>query len=891
MIKKMPLSSQRNQLPALIILFAFFLLFYFVSEWFKKGAIDQLENFGNTQVQDQINKISYPSDWAWLQRTFPYGRADKTAHVEALKAAQKMRQQAPLHNLKLKNQLNINNEVSWQFAGPINVGGRVVDIEFNPVDPNVVYAGAATGGVFKSEDMGFTWQPIFDEQTVLTIGDLAVDPVKPNILYVGTGEANGGHNNFPGGGVYKSTDAGATWQFIGLENTASIGRIIVDPANPQRVFVAAVGSYFLPNPERGIYRSDDAGLSWSNVLFISDSTGAIDLVINPDNPSVLLAAFWERVRRPNDAHLYGKTSGIYKTIDGGDSWYPVTQGLPDANLERVGRIGLTLCASEPDILYALYNDGSEYTGIFRSPDAGESWLQVDLERDIARGTSNFSWYFGQVRVHPTNPERVFALDVHLMSSRNGGDNWSFLRSGNMHVDHHALAFHPSHPDTLIDGNDGGINISFNGGLTWRKVAELPVTQFYEITIDATRPERLYGGTQDNGTIRTLGGTLSDWQRILGGDGFYVIVDPIDPAVIYAESQFGDLFKSVNGGNTFFFARSGINSLEDTNWSTPVVMDPNNNLVLYYGTDKIYRTEDGAISWTPISANLTDGGPDKRLGTVTTIAVAPTNSNVIYAGTDDSHVWVSEDYGQIWKDVSATLPYRWVTRVVVDPADENIAYVTFSGLKWRDPQPHVFRTENKGTTWEDISSNLPDAPVNALAVDPKNRDRLYVGTDVGAYVSFDTGQSWQPLGTGLPLVPVNDLKIHQGEYFLIAGTHGRSMFKLDLNSLVTGVGSPAPKNVITDLRLEQNFPNPFNPQTHLRFTISQSIQKSVQVELEIYDITGRTVRTLFTGLKSAGTHTFQWDGKEERGLNAASGIYLYRLRVGETVLTKKMILAR
>ncbi len=843
----------------------------------------------NNEINDGQNKL--PSDWAWMQRTFPYWQADKTAHLEALRTAQLMRKEVKSSNILLKQSHGINNDVEWEFAGPNNIGGRVVDIEFDPKNPTTVYAAAATGGVFKSIDTGKTWLPIFDEQTVLTIGDIGVDPVNPEIVYVGTGEANGGHNNFPGGGVYKSTDGGQSWQLMGLENTASIGRILVDPLNPQRVFVAAVGSYFQPNPERGIFRSKDGGLSWSNVLFISDSTGAIDIVMNPNEPDTLLAAMWERVRRPNSSHLYGQTSGIYRSFNGGENWELLSNGLPDPTITQVGRIGLALCAGRPNIIYSLYNDGADYTGLYKTIDGGDTWLDVDPDKEISEGTRQFSWYFGQVRVHPTNSNKVFAMDVSLMISENSGENWTIAHSSGLHVDHHALAFHPVDPEFIIEGNDGGINISTNGGGNWTKVSRLPVTQFYEIGLDQSNPQRLYGGTQDNGTMRTLTGSVFDWGKIFGGDGFYVIVDPTDPNIIYAESQFGALAKSTNGGQLFFPARTGINLSEKTNWSTPVVMDPEDSQVLYYGTSRIYRTENGAASWTPISPNLTDGSPGKRLGTVTTIAVAPTNSGVIYAGTDDSHVWVTNDTGQVWTDISAVLPYRWVTRVVVDPKDENIAYVTFSGLKWKDPQSHVFRTENMGLDWQDISGNLPDAPVNALAVDAIDTKVLYLGSDVGAFVSFDSGQSWQPLGTGLPMVSVYDLKIHPTEHFLVAGTHGRSMYKLDLSSLVTTVEAPEPLNVVSGFELMQNYPNPFNPATNIQFTIPASVQNPEQVHLKIFSLTGQLVRTLLSEIKQSGVYTIKWYGTSDSGVSVGSGVYIYQLITESTIQTKKMILLR
>ena len=819
---------------------------------------------------------SRPYEWAYLQRVFPYMKSDPNVYIDALEQAHYLQREARANRLAKGESL-----VQWEFAGPINVGGRVVDIEINPFNPNIIYAAFATGGVFKSTDMGESWFSIFDSLNVLTIGDIAIDPIDADIIYVGTGEANGGHNNFPGGGVFKSTDAGSTWNFLGLTNTTSIGRIIVHPTDTDILYLAAVGSYFSPNPERGIYKSTDGGNSWSQSLFISDSTGAIDIVMDPNNPEFLFAAMWERVRRPNSNHLFGPSSGIYRSANGGDDWELLnpSTGLPNSNAQNIGRIGLAMSISNPNITYALYTNGSIIIGLYKTTDYGDTWVNVDPDGELGGGVGGFSWYFGQVRVNPANPDIVYVLDVGFMRSTNGGTSWTV--SFQTHVDHHALAFNPANPNWVIDGNDGGINISTNAGASWGAQADIPATQFYEIGLDANNPAKLYGGTQDNGTNRTPDGGIDNWQHIFGGDGFYVIVDHTNPNIIFAESQFGNLGKSVNGGISFGNATSGINGSEPTNWSTPVVMDPNDANILYYGTDRVYRTTNSAGNWTAISDDLTDGIPGTRLGTVTTIAVAPSNSNVIYAGTDDSHVWVTTDIGTTWNDISDPLPYRWVTRVTVDPVDENIIYVTFSGLKWRDPQPHVFRSGDMGATWSDISSNLPDAPVNAFAVDNNDQSVLYLGNDVGMYVSFNTGDSWEFLGQGIPVVTVGDIKIHPTENFLVAGTHGRGMYKINLD-LVTGIETQKEEIIVNDFVLAQNYPNPFNPSTSIRYTIGSQ----QYVLLKVYDVIGNEVATLINEEKPAGTYEVRFNAS-----GFTSGVYFYTLRAKNYIETKKMILLR
>jgi len=481
----------------------------------------------------------------------------------------------------------------------------------------------------------------------------------------------------------------------------------------------------------------------------------------------------------------------------------------------------------------------------------------------------FSWYFGQVRVHPQDPDEVYAMDVLFMRSTDAGGRWR-AQTGT-HVDHHALAFHPTLPNYIINGNDGGLAISEDRGQTWRKVFDLPITQFYEINFDPSNPERLYGGTQDNGTLRTMTGGLDDWQHILGGDGFYVNIDPTDPNTIYASSQWGQLGKSTSLNINFLPALQGIPSRasQKRNWSTPIILDLDNPQRLYYGNDRIYRSDDGADTWTAISPRLPRQPTDALLGSVSTIAVAPSEPTTVYAGTDDGQVWRTTDDGLSWINITNNLPNRWVTRVAVDPTNPAIAYATFSGLRWRDPQPHVFRTSDFGITWTDISSNLPDAPVNAFAIDPAAPNTLFLGSDIGAFVSVNGGASWEILGEGLPAVVVNDLKVQPTERMLVAGTHGRSMYKLDIS--INTVPTEKPEATFT---LEPSFPNPFTDQTTLRFTILEP----VAVRLEVFDVLGRQVCTLWNQFTESGTHRVSWNGQDDSGANVGSGTYFGRFSV-------------
>ncbi|MES2764599.1 MAG: FlgD immunoglobulin-like domain containing protein [Bacteroidota bacterium] len=825
------------------------------------GGLFSYFNNSSAEVGDR-GPDRRPSEWDWQRRTFPYGQADDDAHLVAVRQAQQMREAQ-----RFKND-GILSSAQWELMGPTNIGGRITDIEFNPKNPAIVYAAAASGGIFKSLDTGNTWKPVFDDQAVFSMGDIAIDPQNPETIYVGTGEANAQHNAFPGGGVFKSTNGGKSWTNIGLVGTVAIGRVVIDPKNPQRIFVAALGSGFGYNSNRGIFRSDDGGKTWAKKLYINDSTGAIDVVVNPENSNIVYASVWERNRRIDYRNQFGVASGLFKSANGGDTWEKLDEanGLPDSDAVPVGRIGLAISASSPDVVYASYTNGYEYIGLFKTTNGGQSW-----DSTISVPTSHgFSWYFGQVRVRPDNSDVVYVLDTDFLRSSDGGTNWDLVLGYDqqeIHVDQHALAFHPQNPDYVISGNDGGMNISHDGGATWRKVMNLPITQFYEISLDAQNPQKIYGGTQDNNTIRTQTGSKDDWEAILGGDGFYSIVDPTNPDIIYAEYQNGKLLKSIDGGMSFVDVLNGITEEEARNWSTPVVMDPDNNSILYYGAEHIYKSTDGAESWTAISPELSPA-ESYLYGTITTIAVAPSNSDFIYAGTDDGHIWLSYDAGQSWYEMTNGTPNRWVTRLVVDPNDENTVYATFSGLKWKDDTPHVFKTEDMGGSWQNISGNLPQAPVNAFAIDPFKTDILYLGSDVGAFVSFNGGDSWSVLGEGMPITSVYDLKIHPTEHFLVAGTHGRSAYKINLDNL-TGIEEDGSFKEILNM---VSSPNPFKNE----MSLLGNLPTAGKIQLKIFDSQGKEVRIFNPENLDAGPFSRMWDGKDSNGKAVAAGAYMAQM---------------
>jgi len=817
-----------------------------------------------------------PSEWFYAQRVYPH------AEIKPVDLARARNEGA------LLRQAVSDAAVPWDPVGPINIGGRIADLAIHPFDPLTVYVGSAEGGILKTTDGGFSWTPTFDNLETLSIGDVTVDPTNGDIVYAGTGEPNngGGSVTYGGLGVYKTTNGGVTWNNMGLNDTRYIGRIVIDPTNTQRLFVAAMGALFSTNPERGVYRSTDAGQSWQHVLSVTDSTGAIDLVIDRLQPNRIYAATWERIRHPHTRRYGGFTSAVYRSTDGGNNWSILGGGLPSPAVVN-GRIGLAIANSNPSVLYAIYADEvGNFAGVYKTTNGGDSWVRTN-DGALSGSYATYGWWFGNIRVDPVNADRVFVVGFNTYRSTNGGATWAQI-GANMHVDHHAMEWVANGTGQMMyDGNDGGLYFSSNGGTNWTEILNLPITQFYTVAVDHQIPTRRYGGTQDNGTNRTLSGGVNDWAEIYGGDGFYVNVDPSNNNFVYAESQYGGLGRSTNGGASFAGATSGISGSDRMNWSTPVVLDPTNPQTLYYGANRLYRSTNRAVSWTAISNDLSDGNPGSGgvvFGTITTIAASASNPQVIYAGTDDANVWVTLNGGAGWTRIDSALPERWITRVAVDRTLPEVAYVTLSGFRDDDPLSHVYRTTDFGTTWAPISSNLPEAPVNDLEIDPDDASTLYVATDVGVYVTTDLGGSWSALGTGLPNGVVSDLHLHAPTRTLTAATYGRSMFTYNLGATTAvsdGAGSPA-----LAPRLSRAAPNPTRGAT--QFTIE--LPQPATVELTVYDATGRRVQGLVQGALAAGSHPITWNGKNAEGRAAPAGVYLVRLAAGGVVRTAKVTVA-
>lgn len=721
--------------------------------------------------------LSEPQDWMNRQRAFPADTVEFGAFERAAEQAAALGRRTAGEDPALAG-------AAWELRGPTNVGARVSDLAIDPNNADTVYIAAASGGVWKSTDAGDTFAPAWPDDLTQALGALAITP--DGTLFAGTGESNpgGGSLTFGGTGLYRSRDGGGTWERVGLENSGAFGRIMVDPDDPNTIFAAASGHLYLPGGERGVYRSTDGGDTWVQVLAGANATtGASDLQIDPQNPDRVFAVMWDHLRQPGLRTYGGVGSGLYASTDGGDTWARVEGGLPPSSPD-VGRMGVGIAPSAPMQMYVtvIGTDG-RFDALYRSSNGGTSWTQQPAAPLLGQSQSTFGWWFGRIFVDPVVPTHVFFPGVFLVESYDGGA--SAVVDALVHADQHALQFDPNVEGRVYLGNDGGVYRSDANGATGTYTAATyqPWTQSYTVDVGQQDPTRLVTGLQDNGTYRNYradGTSAQDsWDNYNGGDGLESIIDPEDQSIIYGCSQYGNCRRSNNGGDSTTSITSGVHSPSSRrNWLTPLELDPTDPSVIYYAGSVVDRSTDRGATWTQISPDLTGGpetdiDPDYPFATITTVAIAPSDPNVLYVGTDDGLLWTTKDLGENWIRLEdPNLPGIYITRTAVDPTNADIAYVTYSGFRQGNDTPHVLRTADGGSTWTNISGDLPAAPVNDLEV---TDDALVVATDVGVYLSRDLGASWLRVGSGLPLAPVLDIRYHQPTRALTAGTFGRGVF--------------------------------------------------------------------------------------------------------------------
>lgn len=702
--------------------------------------------------------------------------------------------------------------LAFRSIGPAVMSGRIAEIAVANTAPGrggrlgtTVYIATATGGVWKSTNAGVSWTPVFDSVRTGSIGAVAVAPSDPNVVWVGTGEAQNMRSSSWGTGVYRSTDGGRTWSAPMLPRSQHIGRIVIDPRNPDVVYVAAVGPLWAPGGERGLYKTTDGGRTWTNTKELSPYTGFTDVAIDPVNPDVLYAASYMRERRSYSFLPAGPESGIWKTADAGRTWTQLTNGLPSGEL---GRIGLSVCASRPSTVYAVIHAQGNTGGVFRTDDAGATWRQMSPNNSTA-------WFYGQVRCDPTDPDHVFRLAPNSQRSRDGGRTWTtFPPPGSgVHVDHHALWINPEGAEHMILGTDGGLYITWDDGRSWDHVQNLPVSQFYAIAVDDAQPYyNVFGGLQDNqswgGPSRTrygFGPTNADWFRMVGGDGFYAVPDPRDNDIIYTESQNGNIvrYDKRTGQSKRIRPDEPPGVDHRYNWMAPIVASRHTPGTIYLGANYVFRSTDRGDSWETISPDLTraldrnalpmrgtvpaDGALGRHEGTavpsnLATLDESPLRAGLLAAGSDDGVISITRDGGRSWHRVERfpTVPETtYVSRVVWSAHAEGTLYATMDGHRSNDFKPYLLKSTDYGRSWTAITGNLPDGhSLHVVREHPRQPNLLFVGSEFGVFFTVDGGRNWTPLTSGMPGVPVHDLVIQPRFNDLVAGTHGRGIYILD-----------------------------------------------------------------------------------------------------------------
>jgi photosystem II stability/assembly factor-like uncharacterized protein len=695
--------------------------------------------------------------------------------------------------------------------GPATMGGRVSDVAFDPQDPYTFYVGLATGGLMKTGNDGLTFDAVFEKEAVASIGAVAVAPSDPKVVWVGTGEANDRNSSGWGNGVYRSTDAGGSFAQAGLPKSRTIARVVVHPKDPATAWVAAMGDLWVPGGERGLYKTSDAGRTWTRVLSASgaaaEQVGCGDVAVDPANPDVLYAALYARRRTPwsfawGTAVTAGQDAGgVFKSTDGGATWRKLAGGLP----ARTGRIGLDVFRKDPRTVYAVVQteEGgtagiddvrSKAGGVFRSDDAGATWTRVNA-------LDPRPFYFSQIRVDPEDAQRVYVLGFAVHVSEDGGRTFREDRFAKVHPDVHALAIDPRSPKRLLLGTDGGAYLSVERGASWEHLHRMAAGEFYRVTLDDSRPWRVCGGLQDNlnwlgpGRTRTKEGILNtDWVNLGGGDGFYCVFDPDDPQVMYAESQQGSVHRIDLASGQTKDLRPEPGEGEPAfrfHWNAPLIGSRHAKGTMYLGGNRVFRLTQKGTHWQAISGDLSAADPLKTTasgsgaesyGVVYTLAESPLQAGLLWAGTDDGKLWLTRDDGGTWTDLTASLPAaargQWLNRIEPGARDAAVAYLAVDAHRAGNLAPLAFRTADAGRTWQPIAANLPaDGPVKVVREDPRNPSVLYAGTELGLFASLDRGGSWTPFG-GLPTVAVDDIAVHARDGDLVAATHGRSLYVID-----------------------------------------------------------------------------------------------------------------
>jgi photosystem II stability/assembly factor-like uncharacterized protein len=843
------------------------------------------------------------------------------------------------------------SRLEYRSIGPAIMGGRIADVEGVPGDPNVVYVASASGGLWKTTNGGVTWKPIFERQGTFSIGDIALAPSNPEVVWVGTGESNVRNSVSFGDGVYKSTDGGKTWQHMGLTDTERISAIAINPQNPDIVYIGALGHAFGPNDERGVFMTTDGGKTWTKTLFIDNQHGVADLEIDSTNPNILYAGMWSFERKPWTHRSGSEKGGVYKSIDGGRTWNKLTNGLP----KLMGRIGVRVAPSNPNVVYVIVEakDGT----LYRSDDRGENFRNVSKNTDIvSRG-----FYYTRVRVDPTNENHIFAVASTLYTSVDGGRTFRSI-TGRTHIDYHALWLDPKNPKRMWHGQDGGVAVTYDGGETWEAVYNIPLGQFYQIHADNRQPfYNVMGGLQDNGSwtgpsrTREPAGIMNeDWRMVSFGDGFYVINNPDNPDQYLSESQGANIVLTdfvtreqqlVNPWGRGSGGGPAAGQKYRFNWNSPIVFSPHEKTTVYLAGNVLFKSPDFGKTWEQISPDLTTNDPEKLKdaggpiaienstaeyhSTIISIAESPIQKGQIWVGTDDGNLQLTKDGGKNWsnmiKNVSGVGANSPVSHVEPSRTDANTTYVAFDRHMFDDFHPYIYKTTDSGKSWTNIAGNLPaKAYVQVVREDPKNRNLLYAGTELGLFASYSGGKEWIPLNLkNLPNVAVHDILVHPRENDLILATHGRSIWIFDD---ATAIQQMTPQILSSNAYLfpvrpalryasrftrygigDKQFAGP-NPPTGALITyyLKDKLDEKATFKLQVFDSGGKLVQDIERPSREKGLNRVAWNlrlgGAEvrrppteeqlaffggSRGPQVLPGTYTVKLTVNDKVLEERV----
>ncbi len=704
--------------------------------------------------------------------------------------------------------------------GPAIMGGRTVDFAVVENNTAIIYAAVGPSGVFKSENSGVTWTPVFDRENSVSVGAVAVSQSHPDIVWVGTGEGTSRNSSGIGDGVYKSEDGGRTWKNMGLKNTQHISQILIHPANPEVVYIGALGHLWGANEERGVFKTTDGGKTWQKVLYVNPDTGISDMAMDPSNPRVLYAGAWDHRRKPYHFRSGGPGSALYKTTDAGETWHKIHKGLPPG---EYGRWGIDICRTKPSIVYTLVE--CKNSGVFRSDDKGETWKRMSSWQTYDQ--VNFRpFYYSKITVDPNNDLIVYVYSGSSYVSLDGGKTFERI-SGGTHPDHHMMWVDPHNSLHLIDGNDGGIDISYDGAKTWHSVKTNAWSEIYQVGYDFRSPYYVYVGLQDNGSwgapvnsLDPMGIMNFHWYAIGGGDGFYIQVGPEDYTTVYRNAHMGGISRfDVETGDSQDI--KPVAPLDEPpyrfNWNSPILLSPHDSKVVYFGGNYLFKTTDRGKSWERLGPDLSTNDPEKQKDsggitpdntgaeihcTVFTIAESPVKEGLIWVGTDDGLVQLSQDGGKTWTNVTANIKWlpqeSWVTRIEASHFSEGTAYATFDRHRMDDNKPYLFKTEDYGKTWKPMHGSLPEVGyLHVVREDPVNQNLLYVGSEFGLFMSFDGGRRWMAYKNSFPTIAVRDIQIHPREMDLLVGTHGRGLWVLDD---ITPIQNLTPDVLASDFKL-------------------------------------------------------------------------------------------